>query len=105
MQMHCDLDAEIRKIPHNHPYIAAVIASKSISFFLVAERIVICENSSFIYSLLTLIATYYTFDMQYPQPLSPILLFVQRVIMHVSDSAQVPNSVTKLVSTLDKITV
>ena len=43
--------------------------------------------------------------MAYPKPLIPILTFVKRVVMNVSASAQVPNIVTKLVSSLDKIII
>ena len=102
-QMHCDLDAEVSKVPHNHPYLVAMVAANAVRFYHIAERIVLCEARSFTQGLMTLIATYYTFDMAYPKPLNPILTFVERVVMKVSASAQVPNSVTKLVSSLDKI--
>ena len=93
--MHCDLDAEVSKVPHNHPYLVAMVAANAVRFYHIAECVLLCEATSFTQGLMNLIATYYTFDMAYPKPLIPILN-VERVVMNVSASAQVPNSVTKL---------
>ena len=103
LQMHCDLDGEVSKVPHNHPYLVAMVAANAVRFYHIAERVVLCEATSFTQGLMTLIATFYQFVVVYPKPLIPILTFVKKVVMNVSASTQVPNSVTKLVSSLDKI--
>ena len=41
-------------------------ADEKQQFFLVAERIVLFEVSTFIKALVSLIAIYFVFDMQYP---------------------------------------
>ena len=47
LQMHCDLDVEVNKIPHNHPYLVAMVAANAVRFYHIAERVVLCEARSF----------------------------------------------------------
>ena len=103
LQMHCNLDQEVQTIAINYPYIAVVMGSSSHQLFIVAERLVLCEVASFTDALITLISTYYAFDMSYPKQFHPILIFVQKIIMHINDSSPIPTSVTKIISALDKL--
>ena len=64
--MNCNLDEEVKKNPHNYPYIAMVTGDASLQFFQIAERIVVCKSEGFMGALIDL-----------------VLLFIQRYIMDI----------------------
>ena len=47
--MHCDRDEEVKKVPQNFPYIAALIGDSSIQFFIIVERLVLDDSEDFIW--------------------------------------------------------
>ena len=66
-----DLAESAMKLSCNHPYIGVVMYDSSIFFCVVAERIVLASSSTFLSSLMSLIAAYYAFDISYPTHLHP----------------------------------
>ena len=65
MQILCDLDEEVSKLPYVYPYIAVVEGDSSAQFFLVAEKVIISESDGFLDALfeniscLTFYSTFY----------------------------------------------
>ena len=98
--MSCDLDEEIKKNPHNYPYIAMISGDSSLQFFQIAERIVVGESENLIGSLTDLIYVYFTYNIQYPKALYPILLSIQRYILNIDDSQPIPPALTRVLSAL-----
>ena len=98
--MNCNLDVEVKKNPHNHPYIAMVTGDASLQFFKIAERIVVCESEGFMGALIDLVCVYFAYNIQYPKPLYPVLLFIQRYIMDIKDDQPIPPALTRTLSAL-----
>ena len=96
--MTSDLDEEVRKIPQNYPYVVMALGDDSLQFFIVGERLVLCECDEFIEALLDLICVYFTYNIEYPKNLSAVLLFVQHYILDIKDSQRIPPSPTRVIS-------
>ena len=62
-----------------------------------------CESSTFAIALVDMIATYFTFNMSYPDPLYALLLFVQHHILNIKDEQSVPNVVNIVYSAMFKL--
>ena len=77
--MESDLDNEVISIDSNHPYIGLVTASSSMQVFLVAEL----HSDSTVFP--EMISMYFTFNMVYPRPLYPVLIFVQHFVLGLKD--------------------
>ena len=101
--MESDLDNEVISIDSNHPYIGLVTASSSVQVFLVVEREVLQSLHSDSTVFLEMISMYFTFNMVYPRPLYPVLIFVQHFVLVLKDKQPIPTSVMTLVSSLDKL--
>ena len=101
MQVCCDLHDEIQRQPHVYPFIAMVEGDACLQFFQVAEKVVVCESEGFMGALLDLVCVYYTFDIVYPKPLYPVLLFIQQFIMGIKDKQPMPPSLTRTLSVLN----
>ena len=68
-------------------------AGEKQQFFLVAERIVLFEVSTFIKALVSLIAIYFVFDMQYPTACSNTLIFIQNLLLKLNTNYKLSKSV------------
>ena len=68
---------------------------------MISEKKIFCESLSFIDSLKDIYAVYYVFDIAYPKPLRPLLLFLQRVVFEIKDKTPLPPAVVRLLSMLD----
>ena len=101
--MDADLDKEVMNLRENHPYIALVIGGASLQTFLTAERQILEPLKKGSTTLISLIAVYFTFNMTYPKQLYPILILIQRFVLGIQDKQVVPNSLTKVMSSLDKL--
>ena len=101
MQILCDLDEEVSKLPYVYLYIAVVEGDSNAQFFLVAE-VIVSESDGFLDALCDLICAYFTYNIVYPKPLYPVLLFIQRFIMDIKDSQTVPPTVVRALSALQK---
>ena len=103
MQMTCDVDEEVKKLPYTYPGLILVEGDSSMQFFLVAEKAVLCESSEgFFGALLDLICAYFTYNIVYPKSLYPVLLFVQCYVMDIKDSQKIPSSLTRALTVLHK---
>ena len=98
-----NLDSEIAKIDKGTPYLIMLTSEEGQQFFVVVERSLIAEIVTT--AVLNLIATYFVFDIVYPQPLYAVLIFIQHIVLGIVDKQKPPNSVTILLSSLTKITV
>ena len=102
MQITCDVDEEVKKLPYNYPYLLLVEGESSLQFFLVVEKAILSESEGFLGALLDLICTYFTFDIVYPKPLYPVLLFIQRFVMDIKDNQKIPPALTRVLTVLHK---
>ena len=103
MQILCDLDEEVGKLPYIYPYIAVVEGESSVQFFLVAEKVIVSESDGFVDALLDLICAYLTYNIVYPNPLYPVLIFIQRFIMDIKDNQTVPPSVVRVMNSCSTV--
>ena len=101
--MDVDLDKEVMAIAENHPYLALVVGGPSAEVFFVVERCVFESLSKVSSIMVVLIAGYFTFNMAYPKSLYPVCTFLQHFMLGIKDKQVVPNIVTRLLSSLDKI--
>ena len=100
-----NLDSEIAKIDKGTPYLIMLTSEEGQQFFVVVERALIAESGNVTTAVLNLIASYFVFDIVYPQPLYAVLIFIQHIVLGIVDKQKPPNSVTILLSSLTKITV
>ena len=87
----------------NYPYVAVVVADSAVQYYLVAERIVMTDCTSLFEALKGLVATYFMANMMYPKPLNALFIFIQHIVLGIKDSQAIPNTVTQVVSSLDKM--
>lgn len=76
--------------------------SDKFQFFILAEKQVISESNNICLAIVDMIATYFTFNMSYPDPLYSLLLFVQHYILDIKDDQSVPNVVNIIYSALSE---
>ena len=98
--MTCNLDEEVMKTPYNYPYIAMVHGDSSLQFFVVAERVVLCENNDFVEALIDLVCVYFVFNIVYPKPLYPVFLFLQHYVLGIKDRQPIPAAFTRVLNAL-----
>ena len=73
------------------------------NYYLVAERIVMMHCQSLFEALQGLVASYFMANIEYPRPLTALLIFIQHIVLGIKDSQLMPNMVTQVVSSLDKM--
>ena len=74
-------------------------------FFLVVERIVVSKTSDFFKALWGLTAAYFAFNIQYPKPLTNILVFTQHLLLGIKNKGQkIPPLVNRVYSAAMKTT-
>lgn len=101
-QMTTELEEEVSKINQNEPYIATLLGEESYQFFVIAERKVFIESSSFANAITDMICAYFVFDISYPKSIHPILFFIQRFVLGIKDKQPIPSVVTRILNSLDK---
>ena len=104
--MTTDLETEVSKISQNEPYVAVLCNNDSedvtYQFYLVIERKMTIQSSTFADSITDLICAYFVFDIAYPKSIHPILFFLQRFVLGVKDKQTIPPVVTRILNCLDK---
>ena len=100
-----NLDSEIAKIDKGSPYLIMLTSEEGQQFFVVVKRALLAESGNITTAAVNLVASYFAFDIVYPQPLYAILIFIQHFVLGVVDKQKVPNSATILLSSLTKVTV
>ena len=101
--MTCDVDKEVMSIAQNFPYIVMLTGDENIQFLLVAERKALTSTDNFMEILTALVAAYFTFNIEYPKALYPIFIFLQHFVMELKDCQSVPNALTRVLSSLDRL--
>lgn len=64
-----------------------------------------CSCFSLVEALAATVGAYYTFNMEYPLSLKPVLVFVEKVLVDASNSEKIPISVNRLYSALGAVTL
>ena len=103
MQSACDIEEAVSKTKANNPYIAVIMGDSRVQIFTVAERNIMEESDDFFSALQALIAAYFVFNMEYPKPVRPVLIYVQFFIFLCKDDQTVPNCVNLFKSNLSKL--
>ena len=101
--MDVDLDKEVMELPKKHPYLAVVMGGPCVEVFLIVERNVLESLKRISSIIIILIAGYFTFNMSYPKSLYPTLIFLQHFVLEIKDKQVIPCTVTRLLSSLDKV--
>ena len=69
-----NLDSEIAKIDKGSPYLIMLTSEEGQQFFVVVERALLAESGNITTAIVNLVASYFAFDIVYPQPLYAILI-------------------------------
>ena len=99
------MDSAVITLPENHGYLAVAVGDSSVQVFLTADRYLLGSPNKTVSILVGLIGVYFSFNIAYPKPLYPILLFLQHFVLNITDSQHVPDIVKRVVSSLDRIEV
>ena len=75
----------------------------SLSFSVEAEGIVISKTDSFVNFVLLLLATYYVFNLVYPDKLVATLIFIKKYFLNIQDSVKRNSKVVTLLGKLHKL--
>ena len=103
LQSPSDGEIAAKQLAQNEPYIGIVVSDASLEYIIVAERIPIAHTKYILSAMVSIIAASFSFNVEYPQGLKPLLIFVQHFILGIKDSQAVPNAAGKLYSALDKL--
>lgn len=80
-----------------------LLETTSVQVFLVAERCLLGSPNNATNVLTGLIGVYFSFNMSYPKPIYPTLIFVQQCVLNIIDSQSVPDIVKRILGSLDRI--
>lgn len=105
MQMDCDIERGVQGLSQNHGYLAAVVGDTSVQVFVIAERCLLGNPNNAVNALTALIGVYFSFNMAYPKPIYPTIIFVQQFVLNIVDSQSVPDVVKRVLGSLDRIDV
>ena len=100
-----NVEDEVLKISCNSPYLVfqGQPGTENAQFYVAAENMICIESKSVQDAMIDLIATYYTYDMEYPKPIAAQMMFLQRYVFDLQDNEPVPLSASKLWSNLQKL--
>ena len=102
-----NLEEEIVKLGdhNNHPFIGVVRSDAAVEYFVVVERLILVRNcASFLDAVHDMMSAYFAFDIEYPQGLYALYIFLQHFVYSVKDRQRVPPAATRICSALHKIT-
>lgn len=85
------------------PYLVLVSYDATFQLFVVVEKKILMEPVHCWDALKALFGAYFAFNMEYPKPCKPFLVYFQFYVLGIKDSQSVPNLAAQLKSTLDKI--
>ena len=86
----------------NHPYIAVIPSDSTVQFCVIVERNVLTKSKYFQCSLLSLVAAFYVFGIQYPTSSKSSLIFVEHFLLNIKND-KIPDAVTRFMSSIDSI--
>ena len=90
---------------NNHPVIGVIVTDSVVQYLLIVERQILVDKCASFLEAINDMSAFFTFDIVYPPPLYPLLIFIQRFVMDIEDKQRVPPCVTRLCSSLDKVTL
>ena len=94
IQASADLESEVEEIGVSSPYIIVTHTDDdSRQYFVVVEKMILVESSDMSAALQDVMSVYFTFNIAYPRPLYPVLLFLQHHVFEIKDDQTVPNIV------------
>ena len=100
IQASADLESEVEEIGVSSPYIIVTHTDDdSRQYFVVVEKMILVESSNMAAALQDVMSVYFTFNIAYPRPLYPVLLFFQYHVFEIEDNQTVPN-IVKIVTVL-----
>ena len=73
----------------------------TINMFLVVEREIVCSVKSVFQAVKVLLASYYVFNIAYPNLLGGLFVFLLYYVFKVKPKERVPVSVSQLCSVID----
>ena len=91
-----DIENQASSFHNNFPYVAVSVGDISCEFLVICERIPLIKSSNLVTIVNCLIATYFTFNIEYPASLKSIMIFTQHVLLGITDEQPVPNTVLQL---------
>ena len=87
IQASADLKSEVEEIDVSSPYIIVTHTDDdSRQYFVVVEKMILVESSNMAAALQDVMSVYFTFNIAYPRPLYPVLLFLQHHVFEIKDN-------------------
>ncbi len=98
------MELAARKLPkRTQPRIAAFIGEESVTQYVIfCEQKVMCKVASFQLALLTMFASYYIFNLEYPAVVKNVLCFFQDYVLDYPDSNKRSGSYLATVSDIKR---
>ena len=83
---------------HNYPFIFRTESAEQCQYHIMVERELLIISDDLVGAVIDLFSAYYVFNIAYPKPLYPVLVFLQHYILGIKDSQRIPNSVNVFIS-------
>ena len=93
------------KLKNNWPYLVLLKHDCRIQILVVGERQVITEADTLWEGLKGLLGAYFAFNIECPNKLRALLIFIQHYVFKVRDTQSTPKVVKQVKSSLDKICI
>lgn len=75
---------------------------EKITFLVVVERKLFIATEHYTGALIYLFAAYYMFNIQYPQLAYAVLIFIQRYILGIVDTQNIPKTIQQAVTVMKR---
>ena len=85
------------------PAIVVVNSDAAKQIMLVVEKEILLECCDMTTAVVDLMSAFFTFDIAYPKPLNRLCLFIQHFILGIIDDQPLPNAITILYTSMDKV--
>lgn len=98
-----DVDSVCKKPPkRTQPRIAALKGEENTMYIIVCEEMLLTKVSSLKLAIFCLVAFYYCFNLEYPQPLKNVFYFLQDYILGQPDSSKKSANYLAIVSDIKR---
>ena len=74
-------------------------------YTIIAERLPVTTVTDFRKAIIALIATYYSFNIQYPKEVGNTLLFIERHLLGITTGQRMAAAATQTISAIDKMAI
>ena len=82
------------------PYIIVADSDEATEYHIYVEMECVVSSPTLADALIDLICTYFIFNIEYPKPMYPALVFLQHFVMGLTDGQKVPTSLRAFCSSL-----